>query len=122
MKIKTEDLAHEELAWAVAVADGRIVRIGSNDAVSTVEELQGPVWRLVPWMPQEDWAQVGPLITKFRVTLEFEPFDTSLEPWSALVNEQVRYSWGEDPKVAICRAICRAHFGQYVELPEGLQK
>lgn len=120
MKIKTDDLAHEDLAWAVAVADGRIVRIGSNGGVSTVEEFQGPVWRLIPWMPQDDWAQVGPLIDKFRVELEFYQCNSvDLEPWSARTCGNP-HTFGEDPKVAICRAICRAHFGQYVELPEGL--
>lgn len=123
MKIKTEDLSHEDLAWAVAVADGRTVRIGCYGAVSTEEEFQGSTWRLIPWQPQDDWAQVGPLIDKFKVELlDVSPHNpTDLEPWAARTRGST-HSFGGDPKVAICRAIVKAHFGQYVELPEGLQK
>lgn len=83
-----------------------------------LNEIEG--W-FVAWFPQANWLQAGPLITKYKIAIEFDPHDATYEPWSAQIDGQ-RYTLGNDPRVAAMRSIALAHFGQYVELPEGLQK
>lgn len=67
--------------------------------------------------PSENWAQLGQLITEFKIGLE--PPHNQHTWWFAHVDMDMGQSAeGLSPQIAICRAIVASKFGEYIEIPE----
>lgn len=91
MRIKTNDLTGQRLAWAVATA-AKLPRVG----VLRGKVVQGVIGQgLVPYDPTTNWATAGPLFERFGV-------DAS----AGLVEG--------------CRALVRSKFPLAVEVPDDL--
>lgn len=61
-----------------------------------------------------NWALCGPLVEKYKIFLDVDMDDGE---WVAGVGNGLDgpYSYSRDPKIAICRDVVRAAFGEEVE-------
>ena len=115
MKIKTTELTGKALDWAVGVAVGYDVDVFPTRLQT---RLIGQLCS-THWSPTTNWGQLGPLLTRFRVDLDFSVLDSGV---SANSTTQISdYHWHpSDPQIAACRAIVAAKLGDEVDVPEVL--
>jgi len=121
IEVKTADLVGEQLAWAVAKAEGLDVLLAPP--------IYGNPWRVfvrytgeitireVRYNPWEDWAIGGPLIQKYRVG--FGLYSDSFFAVSGL-DDTPGDADGSTHLIAACLAIVDAKLGDIVQLPKEL--
>ena len=129
MKIKTSELTNAALAYAVGVADKRIMRNGIGGSIEVRgrtedgEELPDgwDMWML--WYPQTDWSQAGPIIERERI--QVFPHNGATE-WCGVTHVQrdgyiaILTQDGPTPLIAAMRCLVTSKLGDEVEIPEEL--
>ena len=121
-KIKTSELSGKALDWALAKA------IFPESFAGRCNKQGLPYWA-AGWLrsgsPSTDWAQLGPLIDQYKISMMPRPvLDLSNAYWWAQVGperpENSTLNHGETALIAACRAIVAAELGDEVEIPEEL--
>ncbi|HKS11839.1 MAG TPA: phage protein NinX family protein [Pseudomonas sp.] len=133
IKVATEDLVGEALAWAVAKAEGLDVLLEppqyGNPWRVFVRRVGEATIRIERYNPQEDWGLSGPLAVKYQVSLIPEahegPDGTEMsERWRASVYYKAGEHYGTDycgtALIAACQAIVATEFGDTVQVPKEL--
>ncbi|MDD2046153.1 phage protein NinX family protein [Pseudomonas putida] len=122
IEVKTADLAGEQLAWAVAKAEGLDVRVAGPQYGAPARvfvQYRGEVTeRCERYNPHENWALGGPLKTKHQIG-----DGPALGGWTAYPsrpNEPTDWLIGPSPLVAICRAVISKVIGNTVQVPKEL--
>lgn len=125
MKIKTSELTGTKLAYAVGVADKRIMRNGIGRSLEVRgrtedgEELPDSwdMWML--WYPQDNWSQGGPIIE--REAISVVPCE-SMEEWAADMQfrQGVETQYGPTPLIAAMRCFVYSRLGDEVDVPDEL--
>ncbi|PLK61924.1 DUF2591 domain-containing protein, partial [Klebsiella quasipneumoniae] len=120
MKIKTEDLVGIQLDYAAALATGQKVDFEVDTGCLWFEDRD--VW--FTWSPSTEWAQCGPMMESFSISCyqSADPATGKVYHWVG-VNELVapgrrRGLIADNPRVAVCRAVVFAKFGDEIELPD----
>lgn len=108
MKIKTQDLTHAALDWAVAKCEGRV-----NDAMPTSSD------HIKDFMfcPSTDWAQGGPIIEREGVRLHRSHTGAW---WAGSEAEPQRPIEGPTALIAAMRCFVASRLGDEVEVPDEL--
>lgn len=125
IEVKTADLAGEQLAWAVAKAEGLDVHVAKPHygapARVFVQYRGEATERCERYNPQESWALGGRLIQQCRVNLHTP--QTSDDCWAAWVTIRDKdfCQGGWQPLVAVCRSIVTAKLGDTVQVPKELR-
>ncbi|MDE9479509.1 phage protein NinX family protein [Xenorhabdus bovienii] len=109
MKIKTSELTGRALDWAVAMADGRGVKINELGYVFVCDNRSIGVYS-----PTTRWDVCGELIEKYKVK-----FEHSEHIWFASCKRGM-LALGRTPQIAICRAVVAARWGNEVDIPDEL--
>jgi hypothetical protein len=71
--------------------------------------------RSVRWSPSTDWSQGGPLIEKYKVSVDVRPLSGR---WDAYCSGWINDC--ESPLIAACRAIVASVLGDTVSVPKEL--
>ncbi|HID2693049.1 TPA: phage protein NinX family protein [Klebsiella pneumoniae] len=123
MKIKTKDLVGIQLDYAAALATGQKVDFEADTGCLWFEEHD--VW--FTWSPSTEWAQSGPMMESFSISCyqSAYPATGKVYHWVG-VNELVapghrRGLIADNPRVAVCRAVVFAKFGDEIEIPDELE-
>jgi hypothetical protein len=115
--VNTCELIGPALDWAVAKSCG-------DEHWTSGRNPDWFAWRMRNWKPSTDWAQGGPLIEKYVVSIEFGKNQDDFPGWSAIVGPvtymQEPDAFGSTPLVAACRAIVTAKLGETVQIPDEL--
>lgn len=121
VKVKTGELTAFALDWAVAQAEGLPALIYPTAPRYVYIDLPGR--GCGPYMPSHAWAEGGPLIEKYALTLtpfsmEFSgpPHYWTAQPW----DERTLPADGQTALIAACRAIVFARLGDTVSVPKEL--
>lgn len=122
IEVKTADLLGEQLAWAVAKAEGLDVHVAKphyGTSARVFVQYRGEVIeRCERYNPQESWVLGGPLKTKHQIG------DCPVRGgWAASPgrpNEPTDWLIGATPLVAICRAVITKITGWTVQVPKEL--
>ena len=120
MKIKTSELIGTALAYAVGIADKRIIRNGIGGSIEVRgrtengEELPDGFDMWMFWYPQSNWSQGGPIIERERIHL-----DEGQGVWGALHSYEYS-SFGHTPLIAAMRCYVTSQLGDEVEIPDEL--
>ncbi|MGI4260946.1 phage protein NinX family protein, partial [Klebsiella pneumoniae] len=141
MLIKTSELSGAALDWAVAKADGFDIKVNMNipwrhtkpEGKPFIEYYEEEAWPgadsgYMPYRPSLAWAQGGPLIDKYQLTISSPkaPVHRNGGPlggwnesglwtactWERGVTGKRTVAWDKDsPLIAACRAIVAAKLG-----------
>lgn len=123
MRVKTAELAGEQLNLAVGLANGWVtfptdsVERGTVWHHDATKAPFGPVSDVGDWTPSIDWSQGGPIIE--REVIDVESICGGTDGWVAdkyLANEMVR-QYGPTPLVAAMRCYVASKLGTEVEVP-----
>jgi len=123
IEVNVANLSGEALGWAVGKAEGLDVLLAPP--------VYGNPWRVfvryagevttrdVRYVPQDSWADGGPLIDKYQITITYHnaPDRTPLATTSGM---HPAFQAGETILVAACRAIVAAKLGDTVQVPKEL--
>lgn len=130
MKIKTADLTGRSLAYAVGVAEGFRVETWHSRSVA--------IWspglpRSVPWNPNSDWSQGGPIIEREEINTfkynKLNPLDPDkwcghkVVPRKAMDGFEYTAALGLDgptPLIAAMRCYVASRLGDEVDVPDEL--
>ncbi|WP_263227521.1 DUF2591 domain-containing protein [Pseudomonas alabamensis] len=126
IEVKTADLAGEQLAWAVAKAEGLDVQLEPPQ--------YGNPWRVFVWRvgeattklerysPHEDWALGGLLIEKYAAMVRGCPNQmyATLAIARVRINGALAWRSGQTPLVALGRAIVASKLGDTLQVPKEL--
>ena len=108
--MKVSELSGEQLHWAVAQAEGLVVRVINN-----LGELVLPNGDF--WFPSIDWAQGGPIIEREGIQIQ-----KHLSGWVALPEgaefSEENYQEGETPLIAAMRCFVASKLGEEINIPE----
>lgn len=118
IEVSTGELAGAALDWAVAKADGeRLVDLEGKHYVITGFRLN-PIRTPGGYTPSTEWKQGGPFIWEYRVNVN----EVSEDCWEAWISgaEEHRHKGGDEPLVAICRAVVALQLGAAVLVPADL--
>ena len=119
---KTEDLTGPDLEWAVAAALGLESAAFEPWFVTLDPCHSGPNFdRATEYCPSADWAQGGPLIHEFEVSLSHHASNKSGQEWVA--NFRTKFGSGQtgpSPLVAAMRCLVRSKLGATVSVPARL--
>ncbi|WP_210014968.1 phage protein NinX family protein [Pseudomonas palmensis] len=124
IEVKTADLVGEQLAWAVAEAEGLDVHVAKphygTPARVFVQYRGESTERCERYDPHESWALGGRLIQQHQVNLHAP--QTSDDCWAAWVTIRGKdfCHGGWQPLAAACRAIVATKFGDTVQVPKEL--
>lgn len=119
MIIKTSELEHDALDWAVAKADGVRVEI-YDDGFLHVNDWSREEDLLI-WSPREDWSQGGPLIEQNIGTLKM--LDSGgYSAIAYLAKPMSPPMIGDTALIACMRAFVYCELGETVDVPEELIK
>lgn len=105
--MKVSELSGEQLHWAVAQAEGLVVRVINN-----LGELVLPNGDF--WFPSIDWAQGGPIIEREGISLD-KMYDTP--EWCASMENTKGYG-GPTPLIAAMRCFVASKLGEEINIPE----
>ncbi|HBS6449701.1 TPA: DUF2591 family protein [Klebsiella pneumoniae] len=132
MKVKTESLTGLHLDVAVAIAIGGEVtrpqdaQVYLNGMHQLCGEKSNRHSRYV-FSPSTDWSQCGELMEEYSISCyqSADPATGKVYHWVG-VNELVapgrrRGLIADNPRVAVCRAVVFAKFGDEIELPDELE-
>lgn len=112
VEVKTAELIGYALDWAVSsVVHKQGICCAEFEEIKSIETLKcaGLVRKY-----STDWGQIGPLIEKYKVSLEVRPSGQ----WDAYCDRWVLFC--ESPLTAVCRAIVAAKLGDVVSVPAEL--
>lgn len=123
-------LTGAELDYWVAMAEGReaIIRRANlfGSGCHVVESKEAGVTRYVNFDPSSKWMHGGPLIEKYRITLEWSPavagddegyvasMPKRMIPDGVAIWETYGDIEGDTPLIAACRCIVSAKYGDQV--------
>lgn len=121
-EVKTSELIGAALDWAVAKADGgeyKPYQFASNIDAPFCDACVFPDGRAFStFRPSSDWSQGGPLIEKYRVSLEDVGIGWIATPRCCTSSEGVMKPQDHDfLLVAAMRAIVAAKLGDVVNVP-----
>lgn len=122
IEVNTADLVGEQLAWAVAKAEGLDVHVakphyGAPTRVFVYYSGEATE-RCERYNPQESWALGGPLKTKHQIG--GGPVGGGWTAYPSRPNEPTDWLMGPSPLVAICRAVITKVAGNVVCVPKEL--
>lgn len=131
MKIQTRELNSTALAYAVAIADKRIIRNGIGGSIEVRgrtengDELPDGWDMWMPWYPQSNWSQGGPIIERERITLNYDNLDGTgmckAYYLKTLFDDQEGWQqYGTTPLIAAMRCYVASKLGDEVDIPEEL--
>ncbi|ROQ49142.1 phage protein NinX family protein [Pseudomonas putida] len=122
IEVKTADLVGEQLAWAVAKAEGLDVHVAKPHygapARVFVRYRGEATERCERYNPQESWMLGGPLKTKHQIG--DGPVRGGWTAYPSRPNEPTDWLMGPSPLVAICRAVITKVAGNVVCVPKEL--
>lgn len=128
VEVKTADLTHAALDWAVAKAVSRHAIVspkpgGIEDVRISVQKEDPLLWD--EWSPSTNWDQCGPLIDKDGISLI--PPCPAHNDWDAYICDDIGNTIGaaercETALIAVCRAVVSANLGDNVQVPTELIK
>lgn len=119
--VATKGMIGITLAWAVGHALNLPLRI-TYDPVSDVLELfEVRDCKLLPFSPQDDWSQCGPLVDEYQVSLGCSNHGLAasgapMRSWAQL-NGRSEVMGGDTTPEAVCRAVVQALSGDIVKVP-----
>ena len=113
--MKTSELQGVALDWAVARAAGREVFVSKQKKLMAADygkfnPRHGAPW----WYPSTNWAQVGPIIAREKISIEWTG-----EDWMAYIFHDEE-CFGPTPLIAAMRCYVASKLGDEVEVPEEL--
>ena len=119
MKIKTEELTHPALDWAVSeceavaglnvrIAHGQLYVVGDSEIGNHID-FDGDNWR-----PSGNWAQAGPIIERERIELK-----PTYAGWAAFLGNKT-FANGPTPLIAAMRCYVASKIGDEVAIPDEL--
>jgi len=120
MKVKISDLTNEQLDRLCAEAQGW-EKSTTNSIWWYKEKSIGkyPQARIDTYSPTSNDAQAMALVKKLLIDLEWFSEHAGEGPyWVACLQDSVWYMRGDNPNIAICRAVVAAKFGEAVEVSE----
>ncbi|MFJ4256546.1 phage protein NinX family protein [Pseudomonas monteilii] len=126
IEVKTADLVGEALGWAVGTTEGMTLELAAPSGYiifyRVVYRRGGDTsWVLQRYNPWEDWGQVGRLVLKHEVSLRSpQHVEDAWVAWVPLGGRGYAQA-GNDPLIAICRAIVAADLGDTVKVPKLLK-
>ena len=144
VEVKTEELVGPALDWAVAKSCGyecgRLPRIGNTFGCNLPNGLQYVIGRLCGasiaeelnarfFRPSTDWAQGGPLLDKYDISLNggFADGDWDRRVIYATLRDgnhgdygQLALATGPTRLISACRAVVRYKLGDIVPVPKEL--
>lgn len=117
--VSVGELTGAGLDWAVAISELQNPFILENGAIAGRYMDGGCV---VGYFPSTDWSQGGPLIDEYAIGFWGVPIKCGKGEWEAQMchDDTPHTGRGENHKVAICRAIVAAKFGNTVDIPQEL--
>lgn len=122
IEVKTAELVGEQLAWAVAKAEGLDVRVAKPHygapARVFVQYRGEATERCERYNPHESWALGGPLKTKHEIG--DGPVRGGWTAYPSRPNEPTDWLLGPTPLVAICRAVVTKITGWTAQVPKEL--
>lgn len=127
LKIKTSELTGAALDWAVAIAlggtperpqDGQFINANGARWLAGFHQ-HAPS---ASYCPSTNWAQCGPLIDQFGLSLDNASCGKrdELRKCASSVRGWLMAEYGPTPQVAICRAVVAGELGEEVEVPAEL--
>lgn len=128
IEVKVADLIGPALDWAVGSALGWVcypedsIEYGNTWHMGGDRAPFGPVIRVTDWRPSTDWAQGGPLLDKYTVTLVRNSWPGATDPVTAdcLAGFGDNRMTGRTRLEAACRSIVAAKLGDVVSVPAEL--
>ena len=129
--MKTSELIGPALAWAVGIADKRIIRFGIGGSLEVRGRTENgdelpegwDMWML--WYPQSNWSQGGPIIERELIRV-IAPTVRGVD-WVARIKQPLLSNmdgWfensGPTPLIAAMRAYAASKLGDEVEIPKEL--
>jgi hypothetical protein len=121
MIIKTSELIGTQLDWAVARAEGKKVLSGPPIRVASIHKcLAGGYEVSKPYSPTTDWAIMGPIIERERISL----IDTGHGFWGsrpkANFDKAEPEQFDRSPLIAAARCYVASKLGDEVDIPDNL--
>lgn len=109
--VKTSELIFGALDWVVAKVVGETLTGDSaiNYPILIGAGTDGDLQR--PFSPSTSWDDVGPLIEKYRISIDYND-----ARWAASTRGWLMAEYGMTPLIAVCRAIVAAKFGDVVTI------
>ena len=126
IEVKTSDLVGEQLAWAVATAEGLDVQLGppqyGNPWRVFVRRAGEATTRVERYNPQEDWSLGGPLIDEHQALIGTHQIPGLTDKASARLHYNGKACWqsGSTALIAMCRTVVAAKLGDTVQVPKEL--
>lgn len=109
--MKTSELTGAALDWAVAKCEG-LDHYFDAGLVCLKGQPFDTHWQY--WTPSTDWAQVGPIIEREKITLEWTG-----EDWMGYIRHDEEF-FGSTPLIAAMRCYVASKLGDEVEIPDEL--
>lgn len=124
IEVKTSDLVGEQLAWAVAKAEGLAVNLEppqyGNPWRVFVRRLGEATARLERYNPQEEWSLSGPLIRENGISLHApQHAQDCWAAWATIDGKEVVMG-GDTEIIAACGVIVAGKLGDTVQVPKEL--
>ena len=118
--MKTSELIHLALDWAVAKCEGVAVELYAGNFWADPHNI-GRKWQ---WKPHADWAQGGPIIEREEISLCRE-FSSGKVEWSAWTPAPIRddaeaFGYGPTPLIAAMRCFVASKLGDDIDIPNEL--
>lgn len=121
VSVLTETAEGAALDYAVAMATNELADQGGQ------VHLVGGQLRLIedgcdlPYEPSQNWAQIGPYINQFDITVRRELLDPEDIHWRAVIcgNRHIEMT-GDTPQIAVARLVVAFCLGNYLRLPAKL--
>ena len=126
MIIKTSELIGHVLDWAVAMAEGKKVLSGPPIRVASIHKcLAGEYQVSKPFSPTTDWAQMGPIIEREFITLDYDCFGPQ-PVWigthrSADGTSRI-HAFADTPLIAAARCYVASKLGDELDIPDQVLK
>lgn len=117
MKMKTSELTGAALDWAVAHAQGKVLRLTERNDWHVMLTDGVTAVRLKKFVPSTNWAQGGPIIEREKIELQSWPEGTWL---ARSVAPPTLWNRGPTPLIAAMRCYVASKLGDEIEIPEEL--
>jgi hypothetical protein len=129
VEVQCSDLTGPALDWSVAKVEGievswrygrELVKVCDGGGIKLIESIRSI------YSPSTNWAQGGPLVSKYQLDLTFEreglmyAYQCQDDGLPIIVTEDTFGSYGSTHLIAACRAIVAARLGEVVSVPAEL--
>lgn len=123
VEVQTSELIGPALDWAVAkIEEVKLSQSSWSYQLRTSGGVTTPHGG--KYNPSTNWSQIGPLIKKYRITLDARESDWQARIWSDDLGEFVEIgrqgAYCLEPEIAACRVLVKFKLGDTVMVPKEL--